>query len=182
MEDAFVVLFVTGVTPGKWTRMWNERMRRRPLDIRAASNDDALSGVLAGSAHMAFLRDVDATDELNVIPLYRETPVVVTSRESLLASLDSITCSDLDGLDEPRQELLDDTHISGTLELLAAGVGYAILPQSVARAHSRKDLVARPIVDAPDTGIGLAWRADISDDRIETFVGIVRGRTVNSSR
>ena len=56
------------------------------------------------------------------------------------------------------------------------------MPQSVARALSRKDVVARPVSDAADTGIGLAWPAAVEDPLIETFIGIVRGRTVNSSR
>ena len=68
------------------------------------------------------------------------------------------------------------------VELVAAGVGLALMPMSVARAHSRRDVVARPVADAPDTGIGLAWLRASEDPRLDTFIGIVRGRTANSSR
>jgi hypothetical protein len=56
------------------------------------------------------------------------------------------------------------------------------MPMSVARAHSRRDVVARPVSDAPDTGIGLAWLRTVDDPRVDTFIGIIRGRTPNSSR
>jgi hypothetical protein len=42
--------------------------------------------------------------------------------------------------------------------------------------------VARPVADAPDTGIGLAWPRASDDPRVDTFIGIIRGRTPNSSR
>lgn len=170
MAAPFVVTFVPGVTPGKWARIWAERMPRQPLELRPASETEAFDS-LRGSAHMAFLRDVPASDELHVIPLYREQPVAMVQRDSLLAELDSFRLADLEGV--PRIDSLD---------VLAAAGGVALMPQSVARASSRKDLVARPVLDAPDTGIGLAWLASASHPLLDTFVGIVRGRTANSSR
>ena len=68
------------------------------------------------------------------------------------------------------------------IELVAANVGVAVLPQSVARAHSRKDVVARPLSGAPDTGIALVWPTRDAHPLCDEFIGIVRGRTANSSR
>ena len=68
------------------------------------------------------------------------------------------------------------------VELVAANVGVAIMPQSVARALSRKDVVARPLRDAPDTGVSLVWPIAGAHPNADVFVGIVRGRTANSSR
>ncbi len=68
------------------------------------------------------------------------------------------------------------------VELVAANVGVAIMPQSVARALSRKDVVARPLRDAPDTAISLVWPTLSAHPNSDVFVGIVRGRTANSSR
>ena len=157
MVAPFVVMFVPGVTPGKWGRIWSDRMPRQPLDLRPASETEALAA-LNGPAHMAFLRDVPASDSLHVIPLYREQPVVQIDKESPLASQESLS----------REEVT-------ALEL-------EVIPQSVARALSRRDVVARPVIDAPDSGIGLAWLATAQHPLIEVFVGIVRGRTANSSR
>lgn len=157
MVAPFVVMFVPGVTPGKWARIWSDRMPRQPLDLRPASETEALAA-LNGPAHMAFLRDVPASDTLHVIPLYREQPVVQLDKESPLASQESLTLSEV------------------------ASLGLEVVPQSVARERSRRDLVARPVTDAPDTGIGLAWLPSAQHPLIDVFVGIVRGRTANSSR
>jgi DNA-binding transcriptional LysR family regulator len=168
-------MFVPGVTPSKWERIWRDRMPRQPLELRPASPVDALAA-LRGPAHMAFLRDVPASDTLNVIPLYREQPVVVVARESPLSERSSLTLADLAEFNPvPGQD-------ASTLELVATGTAVAVMPQSVARALSRKDVVARPVLDAPDSGIGLAWLASAQHPLIDTFVGIVRGRTSNSSR
>ncbi|MEO5921359.1 MAG: LysR family transcriptional regulator substrate-binding protein [Pseudolysinimonas sp.] len=174
--EPFVVTFVPGVTPGKWARVWNERLRREPLTLVPASSADALRAIMDGSAHMALLRDVEATETLHVIPLYREQPVVVTARDSVVAAFDTVTLAELAG------ENVVEGQDAAAVELIATGTAVAVMPASVARAHSRRDVVARPVSDAPDSGIGLAWLASASHPRIDTFVGIVRGRTENSSR
>ena len=111
-----------------------------------------------------------------MIPLYREQPVVLAARDSAVGVLDSVTLADL--ADENRIEGQD----AAAAELVATGTAVAVMPQSVARTLSRKDLVARPVTDAPDTGIGLAWLASAQHPLIEVFVGIVRGRSARSSR
>jgi DNA-binding transcriptional LysR family regulator len=174
--EPFVVTFVPGVTPGKWQRTWNARMRREPLTLLPLPQDAALASVLDGSAHMGLLRDVDPSDDLHVIPLYREQPVVVVARDSLVAALDSVTLADLAG------ETVLSAQDAAALELVATGAAVALVPASVARAYSRRDVVARPLLDAADSGIGLAWLSSASHPRIDTFIGIVRGRTENSSR
>jgi DNA-binding transcriptional LysR family regulator len=168
-------MFVPGVTPGKWSGVWAERMPRQPLELRPASESEALAA-LHGPAHMAFLRDVPASDSLHVIPLYREQPVVVAARETSVAELASLTLRDLEGL------TVFEGQDAATVELVATGSGVAVMPQSVARSLSRRDVVARPLTDAPDSGIGLAWLVSASHPLIDTFVGIVRGRTANSTR
>ena len=168
-------MFVPGVTPGKWERMWAERRVGSPLELRPASETDARAA-LHGAAHMALLRDVEASDELHVIQLYREQPVVLAARDSVVGALDSVTMADLTG------ENVIEGQDAAAAELIATGTAVAIMPQAVARALSRKDLVARPVTDAPDTGIGLAWLTSAQHPLIDTFVGIVRGRSANSSR
>ena len=175
MTAPLVVMFVPGVTPGKWARVWAERMPRQPLELTPASETEAFDA-LRGSAHMAFLRNVQASDDLHVIPLYREQPVVVAAKGSEIEALPSLELADLAGFTQvPGQD-------AAAVELVASAGGYAIMPQAVARALSRKDVVARPVLDAPDSGIGLAWPTSATHPLIETFIGIVRGRTGNSSR
>ena len=168
-------MFVPGVTPGKWERTWRERMPRQPLELRPASPVDALAA-LHGPAHMALLRDVAASDTLHVIQLYREQPVVVVARDTPLASLDSVVLADLAEFNPIEGQ------DAAAIELVATGSAVAVMPQSVARTFSRRDVVTRPVTDAPDTGIGLAWLAASPHPLIDVFVGIVRGRSANSSR
>lgn len=168
-------MFVPGVTPGKWARVWDERRLDARLELRPASETDALAA-LRGPAHMALLRDVEASDDLHVIQLYREQPVVLAARDSVVGALDSVTLADLAG------ENVVEGQDAATAELVATGTAVAIMPQAVARALSRRDVVARPVTDAPDTGIGLAWLTSGQHPLIDTFVGIVRGRSANSSR
>ncbi|MDP3208933.1 MAG: LysR family transcriptional regulator substrate-binding protein [Rhodoglobus sp.] len=192
---AFVVAYVVGVTPGKWARVWGERMPRHPLELRALDAAEAVEALDNGTAHVALVRLPIDADQLSAIPLYIEQPFVVAPKGHALEALDSATLADLSA-----ETVLDGRAGAGAnggasreadawaanVELVAANVGVAIMPQSVARALSRKDVIARPVTDAATTQIALAWRTAAGDaagqELIEEFVGIVRGRTANSSR
>jgi DNA-binding transcriptional LysR family regulator len=184
MPDPLIVAFVSGVTPGKWERVWRERRPHGRLDLVPLAQDAALAALDDGRAHMALVRDTSANDQWHAIQLYRESPVVVAARDSLVASLDTLTLSDLAGLDTVTVLPVDLMGGSGdeAIELVAANVGVAVMPQSVARALSRKDVVARPLGDFPDTAISLVWPIEGAHPLCDEFIGIVRGRTANSSR
>ena len=184
MPDPLIVAFVPGVTPGKWERTWRERRPRGRLELRPMTQDAALTSLADGTAHMALLRDVSADDEHHAIPLYREAAVVVAPKGSLVAGIGDLSLDELAALDDVTVlpvDLLGGTG-ADAVELVAANVGVAVMPQSVARAHSRKDVVARPLSGAPDTGIALVWPTRDAHPLCDEFIGIVRGRTANSSR
>jgi DNA-binding transcriptional LysR family regulator len=178
------VAFVPGVTPGKWERIWRERRPRGRLELTPMLQSAALEALATGTVHMALVRDTSADDDRHAIELYREAPVVVTPRGSLPASVDSLTLADLDSLDGLAVLAVDLLTDSGeaAIELVAANVGVAVMPQSVARAHSRKDVVERPLTDGVDTRISLVWPIVGAHPLVDEFIGIVRGRTANSSR
>jgi DNA-binding transcriptional LysR family regulator len=130
---------------------------------------------------------------LHCIPLYDEVPVVVAGHEHLVSIATELRLEDLD--DEqlvlphpsgwrPAAEQLDWPPMSArdAVETVAAGTGIVIVPMSVARLYTRKDVVHRPVTDLPPTTIGLAWLDSNDDPRVQTFIGIVRGRTERSSR
>ena len=71
---------------------------------------------------------------------------------------------------------------AGAHHLVAAGHAVLVVPQSVARLHLRKGLTTRPVPDAPGSAVALAWLQASYDDLTEELIGIVRGRTANSSR
>ena len=168
--------FVPGVTLTKWRRIWEERFPRTPLDVVAVAPVDQRSTLDAGRVDMCFVRLPIGGDGLHAIRLYDEVPVVVLPKDHALAAFDEVTLTDLAG--EP---LIDDD-LGDAFDRVAWGSGVLRVPHSIARSHSRRDLVYRPITDAQPTTIALAWLVDNPNELIEEFIGIVRGRTVNSSR
>ena len=176
MPETLVLVFVPGVTPAKWVGVWKERMPRVPIEVRPCSEREALESLLAGDATVALLREPFAREHLSAIPLYEERAVVVAPKDHPIATFDELSRADLD------DENVLDGNPKDAVELVAANVGVAIMPQSVARLHSRKDVVARLLRDEPTTSIALAWMQDATTELVEEFIGIVRGRTANSSR
>ncbi|BBZ27712.1 putative transcriptional regulator, LysR family protein [Mycolicibacterium madagascariense] len=186
--------YVPGVTPAKWARTWADRHRDIPLDLSAVAAAEAADALRAGTVDVALLRPSADTSEMALIPLYEETTVVVVPNDHLLTAADAVTASDL--ADEPVLVPLDDVvawtagrqleHRPETtrdaIELVAAGLGVLIVPQSLARLHHRKDLTHRAITDAPTCPVSLAVPAGPHPEPVEEFIGIVRGRTPSSSR
>jgi DNA-binding transcriptional LysR family regulator len=184
--------FVTGATPDKWARAWRER-RREPLELVPVDEAEQVRGVRDGSLDMALVRLPVDTDGLHCVRLYDEVPVVVAGLEHVVGAVDEVELADL------ADEQLVRPHASGwtpaaaqldwppmsekdAIETVAAGTGVVIVPMSVARLHHRKDVVARPVVDLEPTTIALVWLRDRDDEVTQAFVGVVRGRRVNSSR
>ncbi|MGN6577502.1 MAG: LysR family substrate-binding domain-containing protein [Nocardioides sp.] len=194
------VTFVTGVVPDKWARRWDERSTV-PLVLVPKEQDEQVGALRRGEADMALVRlPVDRTG-LHLIPLYTERPVVVVSAEHPVAAYDEIAVSDLAGehlLQDPDDvpawrdvaaEVRDGSRypvppmsVRQMLESVAADAGVVVLPMSVARVHHRKDVVAVPVTGVDETQVALVWPQDADDPRLETFIGVVRGRTVRSSR
>ena len=177
----FTLAFVPGVTLTKWSRTWEERRPDEPLGFVSTTEATQVDALLDGSAQVAFVRlplPPDKERELSVIRLYSEVQVAVLPEDHPLADQDSVTLDDLSQLTlHDNQGVLRDA-----VELIAAGVGALVVPHALARQHSRKDVVSRDVTDADETWIAVAWRGDEETADIEEFVGIVRGRSVNSSR
>lgn len=188
------ITFVPGVTPDKWLDRWRERQPDVPVQATMREGGDDPRLLLAtGVADLVFMRFPDgvnpADESTHVIPLYEELPVVCAPHEHALELYDD---------EVPLEELAEETwldlsdyppEVGGTamaLEVVGAGTGLLILPQSVGRLYRRKDVVQKIVSGAPSTRIGIAWLKPIGDEsedpRIEEFIGIVRGRRANSSR
>ncbi|MGW2785541.1 LysR family substrate-binding domain-containing protein [Streptomyces populi] len=193
---SFRLAYVPGVTPSKWVRIWNERLPDVPLVLVPVSAAEAYDVLRRGDADAGFVRlPVDGTD-LSAIPLYTETTVVVVPKDHIVAAVEQVSGEDLADyivlhpLDDPldwermpgRPALERPAVTADAVELVAAGIGVVIVPQSLARLHHRKDLTYRTVTDAPESRVALAWPEERTTDMVEDFIGIVRGRTVNSTR
>ncbi|MGW2361263.1 LysR family substrate-binding domain-containing protein [Streptomyces phaeofaciens] len=195
-SPSFRLAYVPGVTPAKWARIWQERLPDVPLTLLQVTPAEASDVLRDGSADAAFVRlPVDRT-VFSAIPLYTETTVVVVPKDHVITAAEEITLDDL--ADEVVLHPLDDVigweqppgepaferpvTTADAVELVAANIGVLVVPQSLARLHHRRDLTYRTVVDAPQSAVALSWPEEATTDHVEDFIGIVRGRTVNSTR
>lgn len=192
MADELRVGFVTGTTPDKWARAWRERGRER-LRLVPVTEEEQEDVVRRGDVDLCLVRLPVDTEGLHCVRLYDEQPVAVAARDHLISAASEVTLDDLS------EEQLVRPHRSGwrptadqltwpamsereAIETVAAGTGVVVVPLSVARLHHRKDVVHREVTDLPPTTVALVWRRDRDDETAQAFVGVVKGRTANSSR
>ncbi|MFD5426228.1 LysR family substrate-binding domain-containing protein [Streptomyces sp. NPDC127084] len=195
-SPSFRLAYVPGVTPAKWVRIWNERLPDVPLHLVSTPAAEAVGVLREGGVDAGLVRlPVDRT-VLSAIPLYTEQTVVVVPKDHIVAAVDEVAVDDL--ADEivlhPLDDVLGWERLPGqpamerpattadAVELVAAGIGVLVVPQSLARLHHRRDLTYRPLTGAPESSVVLSWPQDETTDLVEQFIGIVRGRTVNSTR
>lgn len=172
-------------------------MPRTALELVPLEVADQRRALVDGDVDAALVRLPIDKDGLHVIPLYDEVPVAVCAKDSHLTAADELTLADLTGevlvvpqddvlaIDVPGTEAPRFAPPADTAEAIAtvaAGVGVVVVPMSLARLHHRKDADYRPLLDGPTSTVGLAWVAERTTPAVEAFVGIVRGRTANSSR
>jgi hypothetical protein len=165
---------------------WDEDETTRSSALPLAGTTSASALPLAETTRSSALpRPTDAPvtgpisvwpEELSAIPLYEEELVVVAPKGHEVEALDSVELADLSSF-----RLLDQDW-ADAIDLVAANVGLAVMPHSVARARSRRDVITRPVTDAASTTVALVWVTANTTPLIEEFIGIVRGRTANSSR
>nr|WP_314841022.1 LysR substrate-binding domain-containing protein [uncultured Microbacterium sp.] len=186
---------IAGATPGKWIDAWKTRMPKVPIEL--VPLDATTRRELPREVDAALVRLPVEDDTLHTIALYDEVPVVVAAIDSHLLAVDELTLADLAGevVITPSDDVLGPLDISDAISptfaplptgdsiaTAATGVGIVIVPMSLARLHHRKDADHRPLLDGPVSTVALVWLRERTTPDVETFVGIVRGRTSNSSR
>lgn len=187
---------IPGATPGKWIDAWKQRMPHVEIEIvplTVADQRDRVAELDAAIVRLPIARP----DDLHVIPLYEELPVVVASVDSHLMAADELASDDLAGevLITPVDDVLGPLETptvapkfaqlattEDAIATAATGTGIVVVPMSLARLHHRKDADYRVLADGPLSPVALAWLRDATTPDVEAFVGIVRGRTANSSR
>ncbi|GAA1479411.1 LysR substrate-binding domain-containing protein [Nocardioides aestuarii] len=184
--------FVTGATPDKWARAWRER-RREPLELVPVVEEDQEPLLRDGSLDLCLVRLPVGRDGLHVVRLYDEVPVVVVPKDHFVTAAPEVSLDDL--ADEqlvrphasgwtPRVDQLEWPAMSEreAVEVVASGSGVALVPMSVARLYHRKDVATRPVTDLEPSTVALAWLVERDAEDTQAFVGVVKGRTANSSR
>lgn len=189
---------VPGATVGRWVDTWKQRMPHVGIEIVELSAQTQEQSFADDVIDAALVR-LPLTDAgLQVIPLYEELPVVVASVESHLMAAEELDIADLAGevVLTTHEDVLGPLDLPGTrastvpplnttqdaIATVAAGVGIVVVPMSLARLHHRKDAGYRVLRGGPVAPVGFAWPAARTTADVETFIGIIRGRTANSSR
>jgi len=195
-SPSFRLAYVPGATPAKWARIWGERYPEVPLHLLQVTSAEASDVLRSGAADAGLVRlPVDRTT-FSAIPLYEETTVAVVPKDHLVTAAEEITLADLaeETVIHPQDDVFDWDELPGepaferpettadAIDLVAAGIGVLITPQSLARLHHRRDLTYRPVTDAPRSTVALSWPQEATTDLVDDFIGVVRGRTANSTR
>lgn len=191
--------FVPGVMPDKWARRWAERERER-IELLPLPEEEQASALLGSDpvAEMVLARlplggAADLSDRCHQVRLYDEQPVVVAAADHPVAAYERVPAEDLEheqfplGVPEQitaRAEQLPfgPMTVRDAIEVAASGTGVVICPQSVTRLHHRKDVVHRPVDGLPASTVALVWLRERDGERLQRFVGVVRGRGARSSR
>lgn len=172
------IAFVPGIIPDTWFRRWRQRHPLIPLESWQVTERGQREVLVCGQADFCFVRSPVDREGLHLIPLYTEQPVVIAPKGYALTAFDELSLADLNEENwvEPADEL------ERVLDLVAAGAGLYLLTQSLARQMNRRELRFRPVLDASCSTVALAWLTGREEPEIEDFIGVVRGRTENSSR
>jgi len=195
-SPTFRLAYVPGVTPAKWVRIWNERLPDVPLVLVPVPAAEAADVLRRGEADAGLVRLPVDREVFSAIALYTEATVVVAPKDHVVTAAEEVSLDEL--ADEvvlhPLDDVLDWQQPPGepaferpattedAIEHVASGIGILYVPQSLARLHHRRDLTYRTVVDAPQSDVALSWPEDKTTELVEDFIGIVRGRTVNSTR
>ncbi|AKK10785.1 LysR family transcriptional regulator substrate-binding protein [Corynebacterium uterequi] len=185
--------FVTGVEPDRWLRKYTEFTDHGGLD--AHSMRDPVAALHDGRCDVALVRlpDSRVDERFHVVELYTEAPGVAVPKDSVFAEFGTklsaaIPAAELS--DEivnyriPTSGFVDVDEVADALQIVAANVGIAIAPRPLLKALSRKQVVPLGLNDPTValTRIAVVFAKQRDADDIQDFIGIVRGRTAQSSR
>lgn len=202
--------FVRGVAPSKWAKRWARSVREQPLELFpvdlhevAAARleyDLLLERVAPGTVPVGSEASMRSRHAMH---LYDETVALVVPADHELAKQSEVNLEDLSLVTLlahpdhfgvwPAAEAWKDAawmpkHAKATLELVATGIGGALMAQPLARHLSDKRVHAViPVTHAgapllPGTEIWASWRVERDGDDLQRLVGVLRGRTARSSR
>ncbi|MDO5644103.1 MAG: LysR family transcriptional regulator substrate-binding protein [Dermabacter sp.] len=194
-RGSLIVGFVPGVEPDTFARRWRTDPGRDHLTLVPVAAHEQERALASGEVHMILARLPWAPDaamgeeQCQVVRLWEEKTVAVLARDSIYAEETALTLADLEGEHEfapAGAREADDA--KERIEIVASGVGYTLMPMSLARLHHRKDTAHVIVSDLPRTWVAIVWPKEAvadgapSEETCQEFVGVLRGRTARSSR
>lgn len=171
--------FVIGTEPDKWINRFQDRTSH---GISATACDDPF-----GQADLALMRLPDARVDpeiFHIVRLYEEQPGVALPKDHTLTLHEVVPTAELgeEIVNFTAGTPVDIQGLRDALKVVAANVGIAYAPRPLLKALCGKQVEHRSVDSGEPTTIALVWPKDKDSDAIQDFVGITRGRTLNSSR
>jgi DNA-binding transcriptional LysR family regulator len=123
-----------------------------------------------GRIDVGYLRRPFDDRGLHTIPIGEEGSVVFLPSTHELAGRDFLLLADLDGEKVLDGERRHTSTIEEKLELVAAGHGVAILPESVGKYYSSENLSRLPLTDAPAHPLCLAALSTRRQPHLRAFI------------
>jgi DNA-binding transcriptional LysR family regulator len=165
-----VVAFAPGLQVSDAIRAFSVRHPDIEIDLLRLDWWEQDAPLRDGRADVGFLRRPFDDSGLRTVPIGSEQKVACLPVTHRLARRESLTQSDL------RDEHILDAHSRRTssveekFELIAAGHGVAMVPNSVAQLYSRPDLVYREVTDAIPVETCLAVAVDRRETPVRDFL------------
>lgn len=182
--------FVTGTEPDKWFRRYEERSSHGPL--RTRGEDDPVSLLLDGEVDAALVRFPEPRidrEEYHVVELYTESAGVAVPKESVYAELgEALRPEDIAGeachYAPEAGTSIDLAGLRVGLQVVAANVGVVMGPRPILAMLGGKQVRDCELLEAPwgETRIGIVWPKERDADDVQDLVGIMKGRTAQSTR
>jgi DNA-binding transcriptional LysR family regulator len=135
-----------------------------------------------GRAQVGFLRRPFQDSGLRVIPVGSEPKVACLPRNHRLARRRKLTWADLEGESILNAQTRRTASVEEKFEVIASGHSIAVLPQYVARAYRRTDLVYVPVSDAEPGELCVVVATDRRERRVLDFVAVAAEKLGDQSQ
>jgi len=177
--ERLVVAFATGLHVSEAVRAYAATHPGVEIELLHLSWWEQDAPLRDGRAQVGYLRRPFDDTGLRTIPIGSEQKVACLSVSHPLAQRPALTWADLDGESIMNAQARRTSSIEEKFELVAAGGGIAIVPQSVARAYPRPDVAYLPLTDAVPAETYVVLPQDQRERWVLDFVAVA-ARTLAS--
>jgi DNA-binding transcriptional LysR family regulator len=179
-----------GLMPGvAATPVIREFTESRPwadITVVRTSPSNQVDYLLGGRVDVCFVQLPISPRLFEIVPLFLEPQVIALPAEHPLATKEDLSLEHLAGLDRagldglppdprgPGQGTGWTMPIEEQLERVALGLGYAVLPEGMARFYQRRDICYRHVAGLDDVQVGLAQHKTRPMPEFDRFARIAR--------
>lgn len=167
---SLVIGFMPGIVVTAAVRAFTAGQPDVSVDVLRICWDEQAAALLDGRLDVGYLRRPFPEDGLTVVPLVSEPAVVVVPEDHRLADRGEITMADLAGERMIHHQTHTVRSVEEKLELVAAGHGLALLPETTANFYTRPDLARVLVTDAAPNEVCLAHDATRRSPLITNFL------------